>query len=255
LDLAKTLIDQGRNELSRSRSEAALAAFDRAGALRASLLGQQHPLTAAAWISAAEVHCRQEQWEAAAELGNRAIQVLDQAPEPIPGLIAAACSVVARAAAASDQAQLAESQTIRELALHEESAGKDHAILVPGLLRLGRIHKSAERIDEALRTLQRGLAIAERAHGTHDPAVVPFLEELCSLRATDGPTELLEPLVERYLKCHVRAYGNQSAELSQAQDQAAEWYRVAGNETRAQELNEQALSLREMSMHVFGELM
>lgn len=255
LDLAKTLIDLGCNELDRTEWDAAQKFFERASALREKQLGTKHPLTAAAWIHLAEAKFRRGQGESALELGQRSLALLEHVPEQIPWLNAAACSVISQVACECDQPELAEQFSDKEVVFREQSSGPDHADLIPVLLRLGRLHKGADRVDRSLVAFQRGLGIAEKARGQYDPAVIPFLEELSSLRATDGPTSELSPLVERYLKCHQRAYGHQSDELSQAQDQAADWWRAAGDETRAQELNDEAMSLRELNTHVFGELM
>lgn len=255
LDLAKTLIDLGSNESDRGEWDAALKFFERASVLREQQLGTKHPLTAAAWIQLAEAQLHRGQAETALELCQRALALLEQGPEQIPWLKAAACSVISQVACEFDQLELAERFSDKELAFREQSSGSDHAGLIPVLLRLGQLHKGTDRIDRALAAFQRGLGIAEKSRGLYDQAVIPFVAELASLRATDGPTSELVPLVERYLKCHQRAYGHQSDELSQAQDQAADWWRAAGDETRAQELNDEALSLRELNTHVFGELM
>ncbi len=255
LDLAKTLVELGRLELGRSEAERADALFERARSLRETAWGPNHPLTAAALLDQAEAQGELQEWSRTQKLGQQALSILEQNPEEIPWLIAWACGVLSKSAFELDQHDAAEKFAVRELTLRQQTAGPDHADLAPVLLRLGRLQRMSEKIDQAVVSLRRGLAITEKARGQYDPDVIPLLEELCSLRATDGPTTELGPLVERYLKCHQRVFGHQSEELGAAQDQAAEWWRAAGDETRAQELNGRAVSLRDLSTHVFGDLM
>lgn len=255
VDLAKTLVERGRLERDQSALAAAWTFFYRALTLRRKFLGKRHPLTAATMLELAEIRCEQQKWSAAQKLGYRAKAVLDQATEAIPWINAAADGLLSRTAFELEEFHTAEQFAQSELSVRQQLVGPDHGDLGPVLLRLGRLQRMSDRIDDAVETLKRGLTITEKARGQYDPDVIPFLQELCSLRATDGPTTELEPLLERFLKCHQRTFGNQSEELGQAQDQAAEWWRAAGDEARAMELNERANSIRELSMHVFGELM
>ena len=137
---------------------------------------------------------------------KRALSLAEQTFGNDHALVAAALNMEATLYLVPDRYELALPLLIRSLEIQERALGKDHPELVSTLNNLALAQKNLGRSDDAVRTMERSLALGE-AQGKEHPGLVTLLLNLGSFYRDEGNFSAALPLLQRSLELGQKMFG------------------------------------------------
>ncbi len=117
--------------------------------------------------------------------------------------------------------------------------------MAQSLNNLAAVYQDEGKLDAALSSFQRSLAIQEKALEPTDPLLAIPLGNLGFVYKTLGKFRLAEPLYVRALSIWEKALGAEHPNVAAALNNLAELYEAEGNLSVAEPLLQRALSIRE----------
>jgi tetratricopeptide (TPR) repeat protein/transcriptional regulator with XRE-family HTH domain len=246
---AARLLDQmGTYLRDHAQSERAESLLRQAVAMRASLHGPDHPLTATSVANLGRLALDAGRYEESADLYRRALDVRERALGPDHADVADALTGLARVL--YDQGRYAEGEPLlrRALEVHEHTVGPDHPQTATTLNTLGMVYRTLARWEEAEPLLRRALAIREREMGPDHPLAARVLNNLAIVLADCKRYDEVEALYRRALAVTEQAMGPDHPSLAVYLHNLAGLHRDRGELDVAESLYRRSLAIRERTM-------
>jgi tetratricopeptide (TPR) repeat protein/tRNA A-37 threonylcarbamoyl transferase component Bud32 len=167
----------------------AKAGYERALAIRETVLGPEHPRVATTLANLANVISDQGAFEEARVLYERAAEIRKEAMGSEHPDYASTLNNLA--ILRDDQGASAEALELyrRALAIWEKALGPEHPRVAVVVGNMGGTHLKLGEHDEARRALERALSILEATLGPEHPFYAAFLESLTQVLLAQGDTE------------------------------------------------------------------
>jgi tetratricopeptide (TPR) repeat protein len=231
-----------------AQHEQAEALLRRGLAIRESLFGADHPLTATSVANLARLAIDAGRYEDAVRLYRRALDVRERVlgrddPET-------ADAVSGLAMGNQEQGKFADAETLyrRALDVHERTVGPDHPKTATTLTTLATLLRIRGRSEESERLLRRALAIRERELGTDHPRVALALNSLAVAVADQKRYEEAEACYRRALAVQEQAMGPDHANVAVTLHNLAGVHRDRGEMHAAEGLYRRSLAIRERTL-------
>lgn len=176
-------------------------------ATREQVLGPDHPEVAAALSDLGWLAYLRRNDAAAEAYGQRALGILEAAPEPDRREISDVLNSLGLAYWAQGRDDEAEPLFQRSLKISEELAGPEAPIVAAGLTNLGVLYFTQRRFEEAEPLFRRSLAIEEKELGSDHPEVALSLNNLGEAVRELGDREEAESNFRRALAIYHQAVG------------------------------------------------
>jgi tetratricopeptide (TPR) repeat protein len=137
----------------------------------------------------------------------------------------------------------------KAVATRERVLGPNSADLASALNNLGVLYARQQRLTEARKALERGLAIGEQSVGAKHPRTVPLIANLGWVYFTEGRYHKesflkAETMYRRLLALQEQRMGPDRIEVSDALASLAEVCAAEKNYREAKQLEERALAIR-----------
>jgi tetratricopeptide (TPR) repeat protein/transcriptional regulator with XRE-family HTH domain len=220
----------------------------RALAMRESLLGPDHPLTATTVAHLARLAVDTGHYDDSAGLYRRALEVRERTLGTDHSDVADALAGLANVY--HEQGRLADAEPLwrRALEIQERTVGLDHPQVAYTLNTLGMLYRTQARWDEAEPLLRRALAIRERELGADHPRVGMVLNNLAVLLADRGENDEAEACYRRALKLFEQAHGPDHADVALMLHNLAGIHRKRKELGVAERLYRRSLAIRERTL-------
>jgi len=206
-------------------------------AIRESLFGPDHPLTATSVAHLARLTSDAGRYEESVGLYRRALAVQER--ELGRTHAETAGTLTGLAGVYSQQGKLADAESLyrRALQVHEETVGPDHPNTAYTLTLLGMHYRTRARWDEAEPLLRRALAIRERELGPDHPRVANVLNNLAVVFADQKRYDEAEGYYRRALAILEQAMGPEHADMAVTLHNLAGVHRDQGDMPTAESLS------------------
>jgi tetratricopeptide (TPR) repeat protein/transcriptional regulator with XRE-family HTH domain len=217
-------------------------------AIRESLLGPDHPLTATSVANLARLTLDAGRYEEAVGLYRRALDVqeraLGRAHPDTAGMLTGLASVY------SQQGRLKEAEELfrRALDVQERTVGPDHPSTAYTLTMLSTLYRTQARWDEAEPLLRRALAIRERELGPDHPRVAIVLNNLAVVLSDRMRYDEAEACYRRALTLQEQSMGPDHADVAVTLHNLAGVHRDRGEMHVAESLYRRSLAIRERTL-------
>lgn len=183
---------------------------------------------------------------------QRAFRLLEHLPTHPPALVARIATVAAETALFRKDYTTCLALCDQEQAFRDALGQSDALDMTYVLIRQAQAHLGQSAYSEAAIPLQRALAIAERSYQSPPGLVHQILEQLAQLYLKQRDYNAFRPWMQRVLT-------SMESTDTQPQDSSCEdWVTVlrdAGENTVADELTDQLITLRNRQSHVLGDLL
>ncbi len=242
------------NQLASYR-QAALAAYaqarplhERALAIRETVLGPEHPHTAASLGNLALLLRAQGDLAAARPLFERALAIRETALGPEHPHTAASLDNLALLLRAQGDLAAARPLFERALAIRETVLGPEHPHTAASLANLALLLRDQGDLAAARPLFERALAIRETALGPEHPHTAASLANLALLLRDQGDLAAARPLFERALAICETALGPDHPQTGRVRSNYARLLLAAGDPEAAQAQGEVALAAHEKAL-------
>ena len=186
---------------------------------------------------------KQDKPEAARELLNRAIAIIEKRSGPADVRLASVLEGLARLERGQGNPDLAETMTRRAIALTEEHEGPEGRQLVPLLALLAAIASDQENHADALRILQRGLTVAEKVYGPNRPETTQFFAQLADEREISDDSDGSERMHREEISALQIGPQRYDSELAEAFERYAHFLERHDRSDEAVEAKRQSMEL------------
>ncbi len=207
--------------------------------------GHDHPDTALAINSLANLYREQGKLEQVEPLYQRALAIYEQAfgidhPDTADSLNNLGLLY-------HDQGKYEQAESLyqRALAIYEQALGIDHPDTADSLNNLGLLYYDQGKYEQAEPLYLRALAIRERTLGTDHPTTAMTLNNLANLYIDQDKYEQAEPLFQRSLMIMEKVQGHDHPDTAMVLNNFANLYREQGKLEQAEPLYLRALAIYE----------
>jgi tetratricopeptide (TPR) repeat protein/transcriptional regulator with XRE-family HTH domain len=217
-------------------------------AIRESLFGADHPLTATSVANLARLTSDGGRYDDAVGLYRRALDIRERALGRAHAETADALTGLA--AVYREQGKFADSEALFRQALdvHERSVGPDHPKTAFTLMALAILLRERGGLEESERLLRRALAIRERELGPDHPRVALVLNSLAVAVADQRRYDEAEACYRRALSLQEQALGQDNAAVAVTLHNLAGVHRDRGELPAAENLYRRSLAIRERTL-------
>ncbi|HEY7198566.1 MAG TPA: tetratricopeptide repeat protein [Candidatus Dormibacteraeota bacterium] len=220
----------------------------RALAMRESLFGHDHPVTASTVARLGHLSSDVGRYDEAAALYRRALEARERALGPDHAEVADTLAGLANVY--YQQGRLADAEPIwrRALDVHERTVGPDHPRTAFTLTTLAMLYRTLGRGDEAEPLLLRALAIRERELGPDHPLVAMVLNNMAVVLTDRGDLDQAEACYRRSLSIAEQTKGADHADVAVTLHNLAGLHRDRGDLVGAEQLYRRSLAIRERTL-------
>ncbi len=223
----------------------AIALYEKALALRVSVLGAEHSDLVSVLDALAAVHRDTGDRTAAVNYYERSAAIIEKVagPEALPF----AASLNRLALMYSSMGESAKALTLqqRSLAITEKLLGSEHPSVATNLNNLAELYRSIGDYAKALPLYERSLAMYEKVLGPDDPSVAMALNNLGALYWNTNQYAKALPLFERSLAINEAALGPEDQQVATSLNNLALLHSAMGEYARALPLQERSLAIVE----------
>ena len=231
-----------------AQHDQAEALLRRGLAIRESLLGPDHPLTATSVANLARLACDAGRYDEAVGLYRRSLDVRERVLGRTHAETADALSGLAQVYYQQGKFPDAEALFRRAQEVHERTVGPDHPKTAYTLTMLGMLFRTQARWEEAERLFRRALAIRERELGPDHPRVGLVLNNLAVVFADQDRHVEAEAAYRRALAIQEQAFGPEYAGVAITLHNLAGVHRNRGDLHVAEGLYRRSLAIRERTV-------
>jgi Tfp pilus assembly protein PilF len=193
------------------------------------LLGDNHPLTAAALCNLALMYQRQGALVEAESYFNQSLAAWDASRRPEHADLAICLQGWGKLCLAQGKPEQAEPLLERALAIRVERLGPEHAEVAEALHTLAQLRRLQKSHAEAESHFQRSLAVYEKSLGQNAPKLADVSQEYAAmLEEANRPGEAHSLRVRYALPLYYRSLDRLTAGQGTAGDDAAEFLKLAG---------------------------
>jgi tetratricopeptide (TPR) repeat protein len=217
-------------------------------AIRESLFGPDHPLTATSVANLARLASDAGRYEEAVELYRRALDVRERVLGRADAETADALSGLAAVYHQQGKFPEAEALSRRALEVHEHTVGPDHPKTAYTLTALAILLRTRGGWDESEQLLRRALAIRERELGPDHPRVGLVLNSLAVVLADQQRYEEAEAAYRRTLALQEQVLGPAHADVAVTLHNLAGVHRDRGDMRAAEGMYRRSLAIRERTL-------
>jgi tetratricopeptide (TPR) repeat protein len=219
--------------------------YEHALEIRETVLGPEHPDTAASLNNLAFLLIAKGDRTGARALCDRAVAISEH------GLGAedrdAATSLMYFATLLSAMGDLTQARALfeRVLAIRDKVLGPEHLDAVTSLCDLGVVLQKQGNSAEARQLFERALAICDKVLGSEHPDTAYSIICLAYVLQDQGDLAGARPLFERVLRINEKAFGLEHSRTVRSLNSLAELLQTQGDLAAAQPLFERVLAIRE----------
>jgi tetratricopeptide (TPR) repeat protein/transcriptional regulator with XRE-family HTH domain len=224
------------------------ALLRRSLAIRESLFGPDHLLTATSVANLARLTSDAGRYEEAATLYRRALGAHESVPDRAD--VETADALGGLASVYSQQGKLSDAEALyrRALEIYERTVGLDHPKTAFSLTTLAMLYRTQARWDEAEPLLHKALAIRERELGPDHPRVGIVLNNLAVVFADQQRYDEAEAAYRRALAIQEQTMGPEYAGVAVTLHNLAGVHRDRGDMAGAEGLYRRSLAIRERTL-------
>jgi tetratricopeptide (TPR) repeat protein len=228
--------------------EQAEALLRRGLAIRESLFGPDHPLTATSLANLARLTSDAGRYDEAVGLYRRALDIRERTLGGADAGTAHALTGLASVYSQLGQFADSESLFLRALEVHEQTVGSDHPYTAYTKTLLAMMYRAQARWNEAEPLLRQALAIRERELGPDHPRVGIVLNNLAVVLADQERYDEAEACYRRALAINEQAMGPDHADVAITLYNLARIHGHRGDLQAAEGLYRRALAIRERTL-------
>jgi CHAT domain-containing protein/tetratricopeptide (TPR) repeat protein len=210
--------------------------------------GPEHPMTAFALFTLAELYRLQGELSEAEPMLQRVLALREKALGPEHLDVAATLLSLSFIAISRANYRQAQQYAERALAIRTHALGAEHPDTGMTLVTLGRIHHNEARYAEAEQLYKRALAIFERAQGLEHVNVAVALNNLSQVYKEQGRLALAEAALRRALAIQEKQFGPDSIFISAMLNNLGEVFRAMGRNAEAEALFRRELQISEKAL-------
>ena len=190
--------------------------------------GRESIRFALALSNLSNVYIAKQDFEHAAALCDRAIEILSRDSQQV---VALGETLHKKASILYGQGKYNESErlSLRALALLEGALGPSHAFVMGSLMNLSSIYSKQSRYEEAKALLLRIVSNDEKYDGTNGLSVAGSLSNLALLLEKEGDIEEAKRIRHRIANIYAKALGPQSTRAAQELNRIAHLLRLSGD--------------------------
>jgi tetratricopeptide (TPR) repeat protein len=215
-------------------------------AMRESLLGPEHPDTAASLASLASLRLVEGDLTAARTLCERCLAIREKALGPNhPGTAIVLNNLLAGIVRAQGDLPAARAYCERALAIREVALGPEHPDTARSLNDLSSVLRDEGALARARLLCERALAIRQQVLGADHVDTARSLTSLALLQEAEGDVAGARPLHERALAIREKMFGPEHPHTARSLHHLARTVHALGDVARARALYDRALMIRE----------
>lgn len=178
-------------------------------------------------------------------LAQRALSLVESAPDATPYLVADTLIRLAMLYVANGEYPPAEPLYLRALAIREQTFGAESHFVATSLNNLSELYRMMGDYARAEPVLLRALSIWEKRYGADDAAVATAINNLARLYYLKGDYVRVETLYLRSLEVHEKLLGPNHSDVAAILGNLAGLYQLKGEYARVEPLYERALAIQE----------
>jgi CHAT domain-containing protein/tetratricopeptide (TPR) repeat protein len=245
---ANALNQQGVTLYQKGNYPDAVAAYQRALALREQALGPDHPDVATSLNNLGAAYEAESRFGEAEPLLKRALAIDEKALGPEDAGVATDLNNLAVLYWAEGRYDEAEAPLQRALSIYEKTLGPDAPDLAQSINNLALLYMTEGRYPAAEPLYKRALAIFEKTLGPEHLNVAQALNNLAELYQNEGRYDKAEPLFKRALTIREQVLGGDSPGVAEGLNNLATLYLVEGRYAEGEPLYKRALAIFEKTL-------